>query len=78
MNDADPSSHPSTLERQLPPEPPSDLTRTTGQLGPGEPLRFKVRCPTCHSPIELRDSPHDEVFCPACGSGFRVQDTRLT
>jgi WD40 repeat protein len=36
------------------------------------------RCPSCHSPIPLPDEPRDEVVCPACGSGFRLQGTPLT
>jgi WD40 repeat protein/serine/threonine protein kinase/tetratricopeptide (TPR) repeat protein len=38
----------------------------------------RIRCPHCHNPIQLSDDRSDEVLCPACGSSFRVQDTRLT
>jgi WD40 repeat protein/tRNA A-37 threonylcarbamoyl transferase component Bud32 len=38
----------------------------------------RVRCPHCHNPIQLADEHGDEVLCPACGSTFRLQDTRLT
>jgi thiol-disulfide isomerase/thioredoxin/tRNA A-37 threonylcarbamoyl transferase component Bud32 len=37
-----------------------------------------VRCPNCHNPIQLSDGRPEEVLCPACGSTFRVADTRLT
>jgi WD40 repeat protein len=43
---------------------------------PGEPPL--IRCPHCHNPIPLSDERPDEVLCPACGSTFRVQDTRRT
>ena len=38
----------------------------------------RIRCPSCHSPIQLADDRPDEVLCPVCGSDFRVQDTRIT
>ena len=38
----------------------------------------RVRCPHCHSPINLVDKQSDEVLCPSCGSSFRLRDTRLT
>jgi hypothetical protein len=41
---------------------------------PGE----TIRCPHCHNPIRLSDCAADEVLCPACGSTFRIQDSRPT
>ncbi|MBI3468488.1 MAG: protein kinase, partial [Planctomycetes bacterium] len=38
----------------------------------------RIRCPHCHSPIQLVDDRPDEVLCPSCGSSFRLRDTRLT
>jgi WD40 repeat protein len=38
----------------------------------------RVRCPHCHNPLQLSDRHDDEVLCPACGSSFRLRDTRLT
>jgi WD40 repeat protein/serine/threonine protein kinase len=41
------------------------------------PLTMKVRCPTCHNPIQLaQDSA--EVLCPGCGSSFRLRDAQYT
>jgi serine/threonine protein kinase len=39
---------------------------------------WRIRCPHCHNPLQLADGRSDEVLCPACGSSFRVQDSRLT
>jgi WD40 repeat protein/serine/threonine protein kinase len=49
-------------------------TEATGQGGNGH----RIRCPHCHSPIQLTDDRPDEVLCPGCGSNFRVRDARLT
>jgi serine/threonine protein kinase len=38
----------------------------------------RIRCPSCHNPIQLAADRSDEVLCPVCGSNFRVQDTRIT
>jgi WD40 repeat protein/tRNA A-37 threonylcarbamoyl transferase component Bud32 len=43
----------------------------------GTPVR-RLHCPHCHSPIDLTDGHAEEVLCPACGSSFRLRDTRLT
>src|SRR5262249_12142242 len=31
-----------------------------------------VVCPSCHNRIELAANPPAEVFCPCCGSRFRL------
>src|SRR5262245_59653011 len=67
----------------------SDDLSTVGDGGPGpgpadrgsttpRPGGARVRCPHCHNPLQLSGGHSDEVLCPACGSAFRVQDTRLT
>jgi WD40 repeat protein len=53
---------------------PDDPHATTAERPPGR----RIRCPHCHNPLELGDQRSDEVLCPACGSTFRVQDTRQT
>ena len=73
--------------------PGLDLTWLTQALeddptpGPAEPTPANeattpeathLRCPHCHSPMELATSQGDEVLCPACGSTFRLQDARFT
>jgi WD40 repeat protein/tRNA A-37 threonylcarbamoyl transferase component Bud32 len=41
------------------------------------PRTTKVRCPTCHNPIQLaQDSA--EVLCPGCGNSFRLRDAQYT
>jgi serine/threonine protein kinase len=37
-----------------------------------------IRCPHCHNPIQLIEERPDEVLCPACGSSFRLRETRQT
>jgi ribosomal protein S27E len=38
-----------------------------------------VRCPHCHNPLHLSErNSADEVLCPACGSSFRIEDSRPT
>jgi WD40 repeat protein/tRNA A-37 threonylcarbamoyl transferase component Bud32 len=54
-----------------------DATASEGPASP-PPEGRRVRCPHCHNPIQLADEHGDEVLCPACGSTFRLQDTRLT
>jgi serine/threonine protein kinase len=65
------------------PEASQDSQRTVDD--PSPPSRAatpgaatRIRCPSCHNPIQLADGRSDEVLCPVCGSHFRVQDTRLT
>jgi hypothetical protein len=36
----------------------------------------RVDCPQCHHPIELSTGHPGAVCCPACGSVFRLRDTR--
>src|SRR5262245_49524293 len=31
-----------------------------------------LTCPHCHSPVEIVDSPTQEVCCPSCGSSFAL------
>src|SRR6516165_7984566 len=38
----------------------------------------RVRCPTCHNPIQHSDDQSDEVLCPGCGSSFRLRDAHET
>ncbi|HLJ97382.1 MAG TPA: serine/threonine-protein kinase, partial [Gemmataceae bacterium] len=33
-----------------------------------------LRCPQCHDPIQLRQDHAAQVFCPSCGSSFRVRE----
>ncbi len=65
------------LRAQQPPSPDSNLQ---GELAhhPGATRARRMRCPHCHSPIQLVDEQSDEVLCPGCGSSFRLRDTRLT
>jgi hypothetical protein len=36
-------------------------------------------CPHCHNPIELAKlTPREDVTCPACGSGFRLETEPTT
>ena len=38
---------------------------------------FHVRCPHCHSPIELvEEVPLEEINCPSCGSSFSLVGDR--
>src|SRR5437763_15689172 len=35
---------------------------------------MQVLCPHCRNPVELlTPAPREEVLCPACGSGFRLE-----
>jgi WD40 repeat protein/serine/threonine protein kinase len=56
------------------PRPSASPTEAMGQGDHGH----RIRCPHCHSPIQLTDDRPDEVLCPGCGSNFRVRDARLT
>jgi WD40 repeat protein/tRNA A-37 threonylcarbamoyl transferase component Bud32 len=64
----DPKTEPTPATPLTPPEA-SQGTRSQ---------RLRVRCPFCHNPLQLGDGPGDQVLCPACGSGFRLQDTART
>jgi hypothetical protein len=55
----------------------SDTPRPTIVAGPSA-TPTRLRCPHCHSPIQLVDAHPDEVLCPACGSSFRVREARQT
>ena len=34
---------------------------------------MEVRCPQCHSPIDLSDdTPLSDIACPSCGGSFRL------
>jgi serine/threonine protein kinase len=57
------------------PLPPADVTSTVDPL---ERVGRRLRCPHCHSPIDLKDGEKDEVLCPSCGGSFRVRETRQT
>jgi WD40 repeat protein/tRNA A-37 threonylcarbamoyl transferase component Bud32 len=43
---------------------------------PAHPAPVRIRCPHCQNLMELSTGHPDEVSCPACGSAFRVRDTR--
>ncbi|MBI1833115.1 MAG: protein kinase, partial [Planctomycetes bacterium] len=51
---------------------PKNPARDVGATPPS-----KVRCPTCHNPIQLAKESND-VLCPGCGSAFRLRDAQLT
>jgi WD40 repeat protein/serine/threonine protein kinase len=53
-------------------DPPS--RRETPSAAP----EIEIRCPTCQSPIPVGADRPDEVICPACGSAFRLRETRQT
>ena len=42
------------------------------------PRAHRIRCPHCHSPIQLIDERPQEVLCPGCGSSFRMQEAQGT
>jgi hypothetical protein len=77
MNEGQPFDHAETPEQPARAGLPLDHSATTSPHAPGSPSGFKVRCPHCHNPIQLADDCSDQVLCPACGSGFYVQDTHL-
>src|SRR5262249_21521375 len=67
------------LARALPPAPTPSPAPAGDALSAATPTLVKrIRCPTCHNPIQLVDDRSDAGLCPACGSSFGVQDTRLT
>src|SRR6516162_4593658 len=68
---------------QLDSTAPVSPARNPGMDSPTDPAcpaakPQRIRCPHCHNPIQLSDERSDDVLCPACGSSFRVQDTRRT
>src|SRR5262249_14286219 len=65
--------------RPVPPERPEGAEPAPPQLPPVARAR-RLRCPHCHNPIELiEEDTSDEVFCPGCGSSFRLSsEPRLT
>jgi serine/threonine protein kinase len=65
------------------PEPSQDSQQTVDDPSPRSraatpSAATRIRCPSCHNPIQLADDRSDEVLCPVCGSNFRVQDTWIT
>src|SRR5437899_1259925 len=34
---------------------------------------MQVHCPHCHSPVELVETPPEEIVCSSCGSTFRLE-----
>jgi WD40 repeat protein/tRNA A-37 threonylcarbamoyl transferase component Bud32 len=38
----------------------------------------RIRCPSCHNPIQLNPGQGETVLCPGCGSAFEVHDARQT
>jgi Zn finger protein HypA/HybF involved in hydrogenase expression len=39
---------------------------------PGEPRKGKFQCCDCGHKFQLRAGPHDEAYCPKCGSLYYV------
>lgn len=39
---------------------------------------LRLRCPHCHSPIEMADSPATDIECPSCGSHFSLVSFQKT
>jgi CHAT domain-containing protein/Tfp pilus assembly protein PilF len=68
--------------RAMPSEPTARTAPAPAPAAEGSastPTQVKrIRCPYCHSPIQLADERSDEVLCPVCGSNFRVPDTHIT
>ncbi len=73
------ASFPETASRPLAPGAPVPDSEPTSTVDRLERAGRRLRCPHCHSPIDLNDnSPKDEVLCPACGGSFRMCETRQT
>src|SRR5262249_20199451 len=66
-----PELDPAWVRRITAGQPPADV-------GPPAARAFRIRCPHCHNPIQLHDDRADQVLCRACGSSFRVRETRQT
>jgi WD40 repeat protein/tetratricopeptide (TPR) repeat protein/tRNA A-37 threonylcarbamoyl transferase component Bud32 len=67
------------------PPPPPDTgalplteARLTESAPSSTPEATRLCCPHCHNVLHLPDAQPEEVLCPACGSSFRVRETRLT
>jgi serine/threonine protein kinase len=56
----------------------SSDSASNSETHPRSGAQAPIHCPHCHNPIELAADRPDEVLCPACGSSFRLRDTRLT
>ena len=73
-------NHPSISDDDLPPKSAAEATVDGTQSARPDPdsnVR-RVRCPTCHNPIQLSDDQSEEVLCPGCGSSFRLRDAHET
>lgn len=55
------------------PGPDVERTQSPQEVTP----HSKVRCPTCHNPIQLAKESN-EILCPGCGSAFRLRDAEAT
>jgi eukaryotic-like serine/threonine-protein kinase len=55
----------------------SDTVDEKPAAGLPTPKPQKVRCPTCHNPIQLAKES-DDVLCPGCGSSFRLREANQT
>ena len=67
-------------ELTRPYEPSKDVAtpqQNTPQGDSNTPQSSKIRCPSCHNPIQLAKQS-DEVLCPGCGSAFRFRDAEAT
>src|SRR6266851_723712 len=57
------------------PAPPLDPNATLDIGGKHlTPLPSQIRCLHCHHPLDLTDDGPEHLFCPECGSSFRVCD----
>jgi hypothetical protein len=67
--------HPSLSDNDFPKSAPDATMDGTQSARPGSDNGIRrVRCPTCHHPIQLSDDQSEEVLCPGCGSSFRLRD----
>src|SRR5262245_57019864 len=66
---------PQSTTGPLPPPTPAEPTEV--ERASATPSK-RLRCPHCHSPIQLADDGSDEVLCTGCGSHFRIRDARST
>jgi WD40 repeat protein len=53
-----------------------EWSQETADVAPAAGLPAPVPCPHCRSPIPVAGDADEEVLCPACGSSFRLRDSR--
>jgi WD40 repeat protein/serine/threonine protein kinase len=72
-------NHPSLSDDDFPKSAPDATVDGTQSARPDSVSSVRrVRCPTCHNPIQLSDDQSEEVLCPGCGSSFRLRDAHVT